>query len=201
MADWRTTELSGYERQLKAGETPRGAVLLFAPNRPECWDVQSLEFCIVELPATFSWPLLPGMGVQLGAGGLPITFTREFSPRPAMQIKLSDYDIELVDLLKRWLYQRERIRLISWGEFILLGYLGEIPIDRPFTQEFVMNFMPVAAAVYNENAAGLECNVASGSIPLLNLPWPGYYQGSYYPEHTVQFSQGCYFVNPEEFSQ
>ena len=200
MVDWRTTELSGYQRQLQAGDVSRSAVMLMAPNRPECWYAQDPEYDLAELPATFTWPLLPGMGVQLGANGLPITFTREFSPKTVLQIKLSDYDVELIDKLKRWLYQRERLRLVSWGEFILLGYLGEIPIDRPFTQEFVMNFMPVAAAVYNETAAGLECTVAGGVVPFLNLPYPGFYQGSYYPEHSVQFSQGCYFVNPEEFS-
>ena len=115
MADWRTAELSGYQRQLQAGDVSRSAVLLMAPNQPECWYAQDPEYDLVELPATFTWPLLPGMGVQLGACGLPITFAREFSPRPAMQIKLSDYDVELIDKLKRWLYQREKLRLVSWG--------------------------------------------------------------------------------------
>lgn len=200
MADWRTTELSDYQRQMTAGQLPRGSVLQLAPNKPGCWDIGNPAYSAQEVPASFSWPLMPGIGAQLGADGLPISYAREFSPKLELQLKLSDYDIALIDTLKSWLYQREKLRIFAWGEFILLGYLGEIPIDRPYTEEFVASFIPLAAAIYKAEAARLDCAVTGGSIPLLNLPWPGYFRGSYYPAHQPVFAQGCHFINATEFS-
>ncbi len=133
--------LSNYERQL----TPDDALATFlfmGTNAAANWTEGDGSYDVVYFPAKYRLPLLNTVRRSTGARGASIMSNAPKRAASKWTINIEDYDEELYDSFKSWLFDRDELRVYAWGDFMVTGYLGEVPIIRPRPKVLTLTFLP-----------------------------------------------------------